>query len=99
MKHFTFVAFSLMWSVFGSSLGSLTARQGEPPVSGMKKPERLNTVACYISSKAIPLHECSTDALGYPVHENCYVEMLADDKRKREANLTLRNRKGPTVRV
>jgi hypothetical protein len=33
--------------------------------------ERITTFICWICGKPVPTRECTTDAIGHPVHENC----------------------------
>ncbi len=48
--------------------------------------ERITTFTCWICSKSIPLAECDTqDALGYPVHKDCYARLTREEKAKRKA--------------
>ena len=47
--------------------------------------ERLTTFTCWICGKTIPLEDCeSRDALGYPVHRDCYAKMMLEEKQKRK---------------
>jgi hypothetical protein len=48
--------------------------------------DRLTIFACWICNKTIPLEECdTTDALGYPVHKDCYSKLMLEEKQKCKA--------------
>ena len=48
--------------------------------------ERLTTFTCWICGKTIPLKECdTTDAIGHPVHQDCYAKFMKQDNVKRKA--------------
>jgi len=49
-------------------------------------PERLTTCTCWICGKTILLKECdTTDAIGHPVHKDCYAKLMKQEKAKRKA--------------
>jgi len=48
--------------------------------------DRLTVFTCWICDKPILLERCDTqDALGYPVHKDCYAKMMREEKQKRKA--------------
>jgi len=50
--------------------------------------EGLTTFICWICSKPMSLEECekeTRDALGYPVHHDCYAKLMQEEKAKRKA--------------
>jgi hypothetical protein len=55
---------------------------------------KLDFVTCWICTKPIPLQGCTTHALGYPVHEKCYAEMLTEEKKKRQVAKFSDNKRG-----
>ena len=47
--------------------------------------ERLSAVSCVICNKPVRLDECKLNDLGEPVHEDCYVERLKEESKRRKA--------------
>ncbi len=50
----------------------------------MSEPERITTFTCWICNKSVSLQDCTTDALGYPVHKDCYAALMKEEKKKRK---------------
>ena len=49
-------------------------------------PERLTTFTCWICGKTITLKELdTTDAIGHPVHKDCYAKLMKQEKAKGKA--------------
>jgi hypothetical protein len=49
--------------------------------------DEATTSACWICDKIAPPPERIIDALGYPVHRNCYAEMLREEESRRKSGL------------
>jgi hypothetical protein len=46
--------------------------------------ERLTTFLCQICGKPVSLQECTTNALGEPVHPGCYVALMKKEEVKKK---------------
>jgi hypothetical protein len=52
--------------------------------------ERLTAFTCRICRKPVSLQECITDAIGDPVHPDCYAELMKQEENKKPKLAVLR---------
>jgi hypothetical protein len=59
---------------------------GSPCVEDVEvaMPEGPTALTCWICDKPVGPEGATTDPLGYPVHQNCYADMMSEEKEKRK---------------